>query len=78
MPKYTGMATGGGGFNSYAVGRKVYGGGRSFPTSGKVDPTGYKERDRVAKARRDAMLKRLRANLSKNYGSPAYLRDLGA
>lgn len=76
--RYTGMATGGGGYNSYAVGRKHYGAGRSMPTSGRVDPMGYRERDAVAKARRDAMLKRLRANMAKNYGSPAYLKDLGA
>lgn len=31
-------------FNRYAAGRKVYGGGRSNPTSGTVDPTGYIER----------------------------------
>lgn len=31
-------------YNRYAAGRKVYGGGRSNPTSGTVDPTGYIER----------------------------------
>lgn len=76
--RYTGMATGGGGYNRYGVGAKVYGAGRSAPTMGAVDKLGYKERDAKQKARRDAMLKRLRANLGKNYGSPAYLRDLGS
>lgn len=76
--RYTGMATGGAGYNEYAVGRKFYGGGRSNPTSGPVDPLGYRERDAVTKARRAAMLKRLRAGFTKNYGSAAYLRDLGA
>lgn len=75
--RYTGMATGGGGFNSYSVGDKIYGAGRSNPTSGPVDKLGYRERDRKEAARRNAMLKKMRANFSKNYGSPAYLRDLG-
>lgn len=78
MNRYTGTATGGGGFNEYAVGRKHYGGGRGFPTMGPVDPTGYRERDRIAKARREAMLKRLRAGFGQNFASAAYLRDLGA
>ncbi len=71
--RYTGMATGGGGSNSYGAGGKVYGSGRSNPTMGPVDKLGYRERDRKEAARRSAMLKRLRANMSKNYGSPAYL-----
>jgi hypothetical protein len=75
--RYTGMATGGGGYNRYGVGAKVYGSGRSNPTMGPVDKMGYRERDAKAKARRAAMLKKIRANFSKNYGSPAYLRDLG-
>lgn len=29
---------------AYSAGNKVYGGGRSNPTSGPVDPTGYVER----------------------------------
>jgi len=75
--RYTGMATGGGGFNSYAVGNKVYGSGRSNPTMGPVDRLGYRERDRKEAARRNAMLKKLRAGFAKNYGSPAYLTDPG-
>lgn len=74
--RYTGMATGGGGYNRYGVGSKIYGGGRSNPTMGPVDPTGYRERDAKAKARRNAILKRLRARLGENYGSAAVLRDL--
>jgi hypothetical protein len=74
--RYTGMATGGGGYNKYGVGSKVYGSGRHFPTMGPVDKLGYKERDAKEKARRSAMLKRLRAGFNKNYGSPGYLRDL--
>lgn len=45
----------------YAVGNKIYGGGRSFPTMGPVDRMGYKERDNVAAARRDAVLRKLKA-----------------
>jgi hypothetical protein len=75
--RYTGMATGGGGYNKYGSGSKHYGGGRSMPTIGPVDPIGYKERDAKEKARRNAMLKRIRAGFDKNYGSPAWLRDLG-
>lgn len=74
--RYTGTATGGGGYNRYGVGNKVYGAGRSSPNIGPVDPLGYKERDAKSKARRDAILKRLRARMGKNYGSAAVLRDL--
>lgn len=76
--RYTGMATGGGGYNRYGAGSKSYGSGRPFPTMGAVDPIGYKERDAKEKARRAAMLKKLRAGFDKNYGSPAWLRNLGA
>lgn len=50
---------GGGGFNKYAAGSKIYGGGRPMPTTGKVmDKKGYTERDVKAKARREALLRR--------------------
>lgn len=64
-------------FNPYAVGNKIYGGGRSFPTSGAVDPLGYKERDLQTKSRRDALLRRMRAQQSGNYLSADYLRQGG-
>jgi hypothetical protein len=42
-------------FNSYAVGRKVYGGGRSAPNVGKTaNKTGYALRD----AKRNAITRR--------------------
>lgn len=63
-------------YNPYAVGNKIYGGGRSFPTSGPVDPSGYRERDLQTKARRDAMLRRMRAQVSHNYMSSDYLRGI--
>lgn len=74
--RYTGTATGGGGYNRYGVGNKTYGMGRPSPTVGPVDPMGYKERDAKSRARRNAVLKRLRARLGQNYGSAAVLRDL--
>jgi hypothetical protein len=58
---YTGMAVGGGGINRYSAGSKVYGSGRSNPTSGPVDPMGYRQRDLTAAARRNAILARLKA-----------------
>lgn len=74
--RYTGFATGGGGYNRYGVGSKVYGSGRSFPTRGAVDKLGYRERDAKEAARRAAMLKKLRAGFDKNFGAAGYLRDL--
>ena len=62
-------------FNPYAAGGKIYGGGRTNPTSGPVDPMGYRERDLATKARRDAMLRRMQAQQSGNYMSSAYLRS---
>lgn len=47
--------------NPYAVGNKVYGGGRPFPTNGPVDKMGYAERDARHKARRQALLNKLKA-----------------
>jgi len=61
-------------FNPYAVGNKIYGGGRSFPTVGPVDPMGYRERDLQTQARRSALLRRMRAQQTNNYMSPDYLR----
>lgn len=57
-------------FNPYGAGNKVYGSGRPMPTIGPVDKAGYRQRDRMAKARRDAMLRRMRAQLSGNNMSP--------
>jgi len=64
------------GIAPYAVGNKIYGGGRSFPTSGPVDKMGYRERDAKASARRDAVLRRLQAKQSGKYASADALRTV--
>lgn len=64
------------GHNPYAVGNKIYGGGRSFPTMGPVDKLGYRERDAKTKARRQALLRRLQAMQKGNYGSADALRKV--
>jgi hypothetical protein len=74
MPAYTPRSTSS--FNPYSAGDKVYGGGRSFPTSGPVDKTGYKERDLVSKSRRDAILRRLKATQSGDYASSDAMRKV--
>jgi hypothetical protein len=61
------------GFNSYAAGNKQYGLGRSNPTMGPVDKTGYKERDRLQRARQNAIIKRLQDMQIGNYMSSGFL-----
>lgn len=60
----------------YSVGNTIYGGGRSNPTNGPVDPLGYAERDANAAARRDAVLRRMKAMQSGNYASADALRTV--
>jgi hypothetical protein len=63
------------GFNPYAVGNKIYGGGRSAPNVGPVnDKMGYKERDLQAKGRRAAVLRRMKARKSNRFMSADNLR----
>jgi hypothetical protein len=57
-------------FLPYAAGDKVYGGGRDAPNIGPVDPSGYNERDLKYQARRDAILRRMKAMQTSNYMSP--------
>jgi hypothetical protein len=40
-----------------------------LPNIGPVDPTGHNERDLKYQARRDAMLRRLKARQAGNFGS---------
>jgi hypothetical protein len=60
-------------FNSYAAGNKIYGTGRSNPTMGPVDPTGYLERDAAVRLKRNALLRRMKATNKKDYMSPDWL-----
>ncbi len=60
----------------YAVGNKIYGGGRPFPNIGPSDPLGYKERDARLSAKRSAVLRRMKANMSGNYMSADWLRKV--
>ncbi len=63
-------------FLPYSAGDKIYGGGRDAPNIGPVDPTGYRERDLKYQARRSAMLRRLKAVQSNNFGSPDVGRQI--
>ncbi len=63
-------------FLPYAAGNKIYGGGRDAPNIGPVDPTGHNERDLKYQARRTALLRRLKAVNSNNYGSPDVGRQI--
>lgn len=65
MPNYN--------FNPYGAGTKVYGFGRSNPTMGPVDRTGYVERDAEVRARRNAMLRKLKAGNAGKFMSGAWL-----
>lgn len=65
-------------FNPYAAGDKRYGlAGRRNATSGPVSAEGmkgYRERDRLQSARRQALLNQMQAVQSGNYASAANLR----
>jgi hypothetical protein len=60
------------GFNSYAAGRKMYGGGRSMPNIGPVSGQGQMGymRDQKAAARKKALLRRLGGQMSGDPMSP--------
>lgn len=60
----------------YLVGDRVYGGGRKFPNLGPSDPLGYRERDLKHKARRDALLRRMKARQKGNYMSADAKREI--
>lgn len=61
-------------FNEYAAGAKVYGGGRYNPTMGPVDKSGYAERDRKLRVRRNALQAKLKATGKKAYASSDAMR----
>lgn len=64
------------GFNPYAAGDKVYGGGRHAPNVGPSDKAGYRLRDQKAKQHRNAVLRRMQAKQQGKYASPAALRHI--
>jgi len=64
-------------FNPYSAGRKMYGVGRDFPTIGMVDKSGYRMRDAQARARKNALLRRLNALKQGKIMQPDVLRRLG-
>lgn len=64
-------------FNPFGAGNKVYGNGRSAPNIGPTNsPQGYRERDLKGKAKRNAMLRRLKAGQRGRYMSSDYLKPL--
>lgn len=60
-------------FNKYAAGTRRYGGGRDAPNIGPVDPVGYRERDALARRKRNAMLRRMQAQQADRLMSPENL-----
>jgi hypothetical protein len=60
----------------YSVGNRIYGGGRSSPNIGPVDRLGYAERDATSAARRDAVLRRMKALQSGKFASADALRTV--
>lgn len=57
------------GFNSYSAGNKHYGAGRAFPNMGPVSGSGmqgYAERDNKARARRSAIMNRMKGQMTGN------------
>lgn len=61
-------------FNPYAAGAKIYSNMTMSPTSGAVDKTGYADRDRRIKAKKNAVLGKLQAMNTGAYASPNVLR----
>jgi len=61
-------------FNPYAAGNKQYG-TQGSPNLGPTDqPEGYATRDRQARMKRSAMLRRMQAGQSGSYMTPAWLQ----
>lgn len=55
------------GFNAFAAGDKVYGMLRSAPNIGPSDPMGYMERTRQIQARKDAIMRRMKASVNQDF-----------
>jgi hypothetical protein len=68
-------------YTPYAAGRKLYGYGRSNPTSGAIGTdgmAGYRERDRRTRLRRQNSLAKMQAAQQNQYLSPQFLGSNGA
>jgi hypothetical protein len=63
-------------FQKYAAGTRRYGGGRDVPNIGPSDPMGYAVRDRMNNAKRNAMLRRLKAQQKMRYMSTDNLEPI--
>lgn len=64
--------------NDYAAGRPTYNTFSSSPHSGmQLDPLGYKTRDKKARVRRNAVLRRMKAQNTKNFNQSDWLREKG-
>ena len=75
VPRYLmGSSSDGGGYNPFSAGTKRYGFGRSNPTMGPVDRTGYINRDAALKARRNAILKQLASSQPGQYLQPGAIK----
>lgn len=62
-------------FNPYSAGAKVYGGGRSAPNIGPVDPLGYKERDAKKRSmNKKIAMRKLKAKKTGNFFSADFMR----
>jgi hypothetical protein len=61
-------------FSPYAAGSKTYGQAMSSPTTGPVDKAGYRKRDRRLKAKRNAVLAKMKAGNTGAFASSDYLR----
>lgn len=57
-------------FTPFSAGAKIYNNISSAPTRGKVDKTGYAERDRKLAARRNAVLAKIKSMNAGAYASP--------
>lgn len=67
------------GFNQYAAGAKQYGtqGSPNLGPAGGDAQQGYAERDMEARARRNAMLRRMKAGQSGNFMNSDWLKGQG-
>lgn len=64
--------------NPYATGKKRYGGGRTAPNVGPVrDVLGYAQRDSKLRAKKNAVLRRMKGQDTGNPMNSDYLRSKG-